>query len=184
VINLYKKRLRNSGENISRAIKYGLNFTCEKHVLLLDSDTELPSDYSEKCLEEMAAFKETGICGGWFDQYDKMRSHVPGCARMVKRSLLDDYPITWGHDTYLLMRIEKEGYKSKVIDCYINTRPVSKLTLKRLYYRGEFRSRSGHPLSYSLKSFPSQAMKKPYLIGSLTVLFSHFINNFRNWDDI
>src|SRR6185503_2630959 len=106
----------NKGLDCLFAEGYGKNPS--DYVMIVGADHILPPHYTSTLLDLMETNRSIAVCSG---QIRGERSVIPrGSGRLIKadvwRKFGLQYPENYGFETYLLVKVQQEGYKVLVLD--------------------------------------------------------------------
>jgi len=152
------------------------------HLMKLDADVQLEPDYFSR-LRELMENSEVGIIGGVLaNSYREQNIHVPGPVKMYSKPCLEklsELPLATGFDVMDEVLCQKYGYR-------VGVNREAKFRINRAIGASQGllhgRRRNGlvcrwtgyNALYFSLHMLRS-VFKKPYLIGSLSMLWGYLI---------
>lgn len=194
--NLYFKSIKTTrydikGWNISNAINISLKKLLElcnaPYIMRMDSDLELDNPkFVEILLMELYSNPKIGIIGGVSDKDKLMYRHVTDAARIYNRKCLEmliektqtkNYPIMYGHDSYMIFRARWLGWEVKQTDIkFKDVRPY-KRNLRRWFLTGRFRYMNGFTFIHAFFTTIRYMRQTPYIIGSLVAFFVWIVSH-------
>ena len=188
IVNVNLPRYSIKGLNISRAIFIGFNRALSEGApeffLKADVDCTLPSNYVEKILPYLSG--KVGVVSGFSKKIGYHHHSIPDIARIYRRECLLDvfsrsphngYPVIYGHDTFILLRLEWLGWSFRSLKIPINDIRGYKRSRIGWIYQGRLRYQNGFTLLAQLKHFTRQIQAGENPIGAFSSLISYLLSH-------
>ena len=173
----------NKGLNYLHAEGYGENSS--DYLMIVGADHILPPNYTSRLLDLMEADRFIAVCSG---QIRGERSVIPrGSGRLVRadvwRKIGLRYPENYGFETYLLVKVQQEGYKVCVLNDLLTDglRKTGKHYKKNVFVSyGKSLKALGYSKLYSIARMGLMSIKNPK--GGLYMLEGYMSRDIKTYD--
>jgi hypothetical protein len=164
-----------------QGVEIGLqNNPAVTHVMKLDADVELSENYFKVIFNEIAS-QDVAVVGGVIQGYGReQKSYVPGPVKMYSRealNLIKELPIATGFDVMDELLCRQRGFSVQVIEeakFRLNRQIGHSQGLVHGRYRNGLVCRwIGYAPEYFFFHFSRYFFRKPYFIGSLSMLVGY-----------
>jgi len=184
------------GVNLALALNAGLEKIKEivpdwDYLLKVDADSILPSSYVEKLIEKFRVnhLNEAplGIASGNPQDEKVWRGRASDGAKIFSRKCLDSigiFPICNAFDTLMLLRAYYHGWRVESYEDikYYQSRSWQRGNIGRWILSGRSRYFLGFPVWHTFLIALIYMPQKPYVIGSFSMFFAHFLTWIGGYD--
>ena len=173
----------NKGLDFLRTEGYGQNPS--DYVMIVGADHILPPDYTSSLLDLMEIDRSIAVSSG---QIRGEKSVIPrGSGRLVRADVWRNfglrYPENYGFETYLLVKVQKEGYKVRVLNDLLTDglRKTGKHYSKSVFVSyGKSLKALGYSKLYSAARMGLMSIKNPK--GGLFMLQGYMSGDIQTYD--
>jgi len=171
--------------NMHRALTRGIEHATDlapdwEFLLKVDADSVIPDDYFQTLHRKMQDYPKLGICSGLMKGGNVWKGRASDGAKLYRRECWDmigglDRTIHW--DTHAIVKAYWKGWLVRAFKelVYDEERSSERERLYEWYITGITRYYLGFPLIHTIGAGTVYFKKKPYIIGSLTMILTQII---------